>query len=515
MDTSRSASSCVCSLGELLREIFSYRVIDDYEIPSPIKAPLVLGHVNRKWRAIAFGDPLLWSRAYFCLDPKVSSTQRLMQGYISAITFWMDQSQQTLIDLRLDIHRINRPRFQGADILAAVAYSDRCRVLILGIVNRLLDHKDRWRNIDLKLPSFAYDVIYNNLTSRYPNLEVFRLRQYYDDSMPSRLQFEISMTPSQKLVDVHLSLSEPYSLILPSAFPTTLQALSVEGSTLYCNESMLGSRLRKLSLHNVRFTYEEFAKLPKIFTLLEELSLNDERWEVRIPDNDARSVVTFLGLLSLELSAISRFPLSIMTAPDLEYLTVRQADDDVFDEDFDTGILAFLVRSKPPITRFSYQNNWVPCELMAQMLQEMQELSELHVFGTPLPSQVLEALSKASFCPNLRVLRNDLTHSEYFMPNSLSPEPNNAEDILELLQGRFEVDLETQEVKLESLYLFMQEEEYQMLCDRWQHMSPNKPPTLTMANTYECTQWKWTGVTSPSSLSDYRWHTSSSALGVW
>ena len=458
-DSAHSAQSRVFGCAELLSDIFMHRVLDDYDIPSPRKAPLTLGHVSRHWRTIAFGSSLLWSQAYFHIDPDVGIAPSLLQGYVSAITFWLIQSGQSLLDFNLVVKYPHEQDFRTIDLQADYERH------ILDLMVIFIDHRDRWRNIALTLPPFV-SKIFCGPTLSFPNLEAFYLCHSYGRRWNHDNSNELPMV---------------FPLVLPGAFLPTLRQLSLADTTLRCEGSSQVIQLRKLSLRNVRIPYNHFAMLPALFPLLEKLSVT-----IRAPHHIANGpFITFDNLRSLTSVSEKGVPLNIITAPALEYLSITWSPDK-FSHDidgtqiFNGNLLAFLRRSSPPLKAFSYSSGYLR-DSMDPILQEIQGISELKINHAHLPSDALQMLFRASFFSDLRKLSIYNSLSYYNMHEAIT-----ADGMLEFLLERGSGDCKTCPVKLESLDVCMHEGEYQKMCSLRQLSLHKMLPRMTIRNMHVC-----------------------------
>lgn len=292
------------------------------------------------------------------------------------------------------------------------------------------------------------------------------------------------MLDCPKLVDVSLrDIFEYASFDLPDAFPASVETLFIGGPTVRCTGIYQGSMLRNLSLWEVNISFNDFAMLATSFPLLEKIMMHN----IWCRNADNRHPVVFDKLRSLELLFYNSFPLNIMVAPALECLTLDEWMEDSDDELdlLDTASIEFIRRSNPPMKKFTYQqDNIYPHAWLEPMLREMRDLSELRIIDTPLPWGVLRSLCSASFCPNLRVIRN-----EYGVIDLNRPTPNyslqlyNADEIFAFLHQRYS---ENYPVKLEMLFIPMHEVEYWKLLNSRRYSSQDEQDDLTIVNAHKC-----------------------------
>ncbi|KAF8210539.1 hypothetical protein K438DRAFT_161763 [Mycena galopus ATCC 62051] len=149
----------------------------DYTGYEPVlhKAPLIFGEVSRRWRAIALSTPRLWNSMFFV------STDTELRDIISVCDTWLKRSGSLPLSIRF--YRAYSP--------------DACQVIdqFQDLLRILLPYANRWRVLDLRIPSESYDVLYDGLPDSFPTLEALSV----DYCMPAHSPSPSSSTPWARL----------------------------------------------------------------------------------------------------------------------------------------------------------------------------------------------------------------------------------------------------------------------------------------------------------------------------
>ncbi|KAF8130457.1 hypothetical protein K438DRAFT_860289 [Mycena galopus ATCC 62051] len=123
------------------------------------RAPLILGEVSRRWRAIALSTPRLWNSIFlYCMDAK-------LQDNISLCNMWLKRSGSLPLSIRFY-------RAYGQDPTTPQKTVDHCQ----DFFRVILPYAQRWRLLDLdNVPVASCNILYDNLPDSLPMLETLSI----------------------------------------------------------------------------------------------------------------------------------------------------------------------------------------------------------------------------------------------------------------------------------------------------------------------------------------------------
>ncbi|TDL20081.1 hypothetical protein BD410DRAFT_899850 [Rickenella mellea] len=143
--------------------------------PSVREAPLKLGRISRSWRQLVLSDPLLWSRLSLVGRPRDSSLD------LVAVGEWLARSQLAPLWLAINY---------------AAAYNDEAVEDVNRIITKVISHSDRWKYLELSLPSPCKGPILTQLSKALPNLEFLHI--HMKGKSEDRIKVDLSNQTSLK-----------------------------------------------------------------------------------------------------------------------------------------------------------------------------------------------------------------------------------------------------------------------------------------------------------------------------
>ncbi|TDL20077.1 hypothetical protein BD410DRAFT_391139 [Rickenella mellea] len=145
--------------------------------PSVREAPLKLGRICRSWRQLVLSDPSLWSRLWLGGD------MGRPRNDLVTLDEWLARSQLTPLWLAINY----------------VAVSDDDDVEYVNrIMAKVISHSERWKYLDLNLPSPCKGPILTQLSKRSPNLEFLHIRITGEEPV------KIDLSSQTSLIDLSL-----------------------------------------------------------------------------------------------------------------------------------------------------------------------------------------------------------------------------------------------------------------------------------------------------------------------
>ncbi|KAF8806737.1 hypothetical protein BYT27DRAFT_7190385 [Phlegmacium glaucopus] len=258
---------------ELLSCIFSLSTIDGDTITTQsVQFPLVLSSVNRLWRQVALGTPILWSN--LCITVELVEQQR-RQLNTSHITSYLALSRKYPLSILIDARDENwnfEPELisdHGVEELYTPAFNSEHMNTVLAL---LLPHLSRWKTLsiltDCWAPMYTALNAINPFITRFgaPLLESLSLMRCND-----LISFSPQFQPQQLRDPAFLKTndtrpdSEHHPNILPSLKYLSLQGVHVDWDTLSDSLSTSETGLTSLELawhsNDVRPSSDQFHKL--------------------------------------------------------------------------------------------------------------------------------------------------------------------------------------------------------------------------------------------------------------
>lgn len=477
-----SAASRALNIIELLETVFKSCLTEDrgevddskewtlkfnrgseYPRPSEIDAPLSLAHVSKYWRSVALGTPKLWSQLHLEFSEPMCADVPRMEGQLSALQFWLSQSRSYQISVRLRLGWIWGRSTPWAYNMHLQKIPEESKILLARMVETLFKHAPRWENIEMLLPEFATNSLYDNIDQEYPRLISLKIENRslpFEGPFVGREIFLYSAPNVKELALPGRGIAE--DVFAPNAFPLSIHALELSYMTMTITQSMHGSRLRELALKDVFLPRDVLAIFPTAFPLLAKLVLVYDRdvgkdvnveeeqndiadWDTVVLDH----LTSFRLLVHTDQQLL--LPLSLITAPALEHLAVIEQ---TLWSNFDMEIIQFLRRSQAPVGYFCYSRrssegyddggytsnddeDYLGDNSILQMVEFMPALEELEVHE-PALSSVMYFLRDPTHLPRLRKIYNE---GELLVANISDGSPSplsgpGVRDILTLINRR-------------------------------------------------------------------------------
>lgn len=433
---SPSSVSRVYGIPELLSAIFLFCVIknedrtehsdwylnilerQEYPHLSGKEAPLLLAHVCQRWRQAALNIPRIWAHIHIHFNDSVWR-ESWLDGQLSALRFWMKQSQGAPISVKLTTGGFPDSAALVRDDLEPRARLSPQAITTLQIIKVLFANSHRWENVSVNLPELAVTPFISCTDKPYPLLKSLEISQVRGGAERwDGMDLSIRCAPCLEELSLQGQISEDY-IVIPDGILPGLRALELSDITLRLTDCVEGCRIRVLVLCEVILSEASLTRFPSVFPLLEELTI-----EVPIPFEDTTIhngtdrvefvVLDKLTTLRLTLTTKDYFPLYCITAPALKHLGVE--DDVAFNDEeeprhpsrsFDDEILRLLRRSNASVVSFQYSSNKQISDKISTVLNEMPGLVKLHMENMTFPAAVMEALKSPSVCPCLATIQND------------------------------------------------------------------------------------------------------------
>lgn len=433
---SPSSVSRVYGIPELLSAIFLLCVIknedgtehsdwylnilerQEYPRLSGKEAPLLLAHVCQRWRQTALNIPRLWAHIHIHFNDSVWR-ESWLEGQLSALQFWMKQSQAAPISVKLTTGGFPDSAALVRGDLVPTARLSLKSTIVLQIIKELFANSHRWENISVNLPTLAVTPFVSCTDKLYPLLKSLAISQVRGDAERwDGMDLSIQCAPRLEELSLQGQIPEDY-IVIPNGILPGLRALELSDMTLRLTDRVEGCRIRVLVLCEVILSEDSLTRFPSVFPLLEELTI-----EVPMPSGDTTIhndtdrvefvVLDKLTALRLTLTTGDYFPLYRITAPALRHLCVE--DDVDFDDDeeprhpsrsFEDEIMRLLRRSNASVVSFQYSSNKQISDKITTVLSEMPGLVKLHIENTTFPAAVMEVLKSPSVCPRLATIQND------------------------------------------------------------------------------------------------------------
>ncbi|KAJ6488541.1 hypothetical protein C8R47DRAFT_978600 [Mycena vitilis] len=131
---------------EVLQHIFSMTLpLDRNAVMHASEAPVLLGRVCRGWRKITFATPELWRSIHVVCPPSNLADSEFASAQIKAMQEWLARSGACPLSISI---RVSEAGYGGLGTAVAAANP---------FVEAILPLANRWKNIELRVPTDALD----------------------------------------------------------------------------------------------------------------------------------------------------------------------------------------------------------------------------------------------------------------------------------------------------------------------------------------------------------------------
>lgn len=389
-----------------------------YPRPSAKEAPLLFTHVCRHWRNRAFDNSRLWARLHLEFPEQLCKDIPRMEGQLHALQFWLFHSGSIPISVRLRIGWITEGTDKNDYDLSLSRIPSESKTILTRMAESLFEHKYRWENIEIRVLEFGLTPFYGG-GGQLPHLVSLKLETRCPPIEIIGNKLILFAAPNLRELALP-GWGYTRDSFAPDSLPSNLQSLELSHKNLLIQESMCGSRLRKLFLKDVQLYAPVLAMFPIAFPLLEELSFiytRDAKFAFVVGVITDEDYVVLDCLTTFRLAATGlhvHLPLDMITTPALKHLFLSVHTTSLTQEG---EIIQFLHRSRAPVEYFYYEGktrfiqhenvNLVHCDEgnIPLMLNDMPGLVELEIHR-PALSSVLSFLRDPTRLPRLTRLYN-------------------------------------------------------------------------------------------------------------
>ncbi|KAF8205653.1 hypothetical protein K438DRAFT_1818205 [Mycena galopus ATCC 62051] len=174
---------------EILAEIFSYCVPDEFITPSLTTAPLVLCGLCRQWREVAISTPELWSS--LVLDMELAAEA---EGYVDLYRTWLSRARRSPLSLHLQVEKRDLTK------------------TVLSLLETIVALSPQWRNIHVFLTVDITGLLFERSAEGFLLLEKFT---FTSDTSPSQTPISFCNAPRLREID----FDSAYPPVSPIHFP--------------------------------------------------------------------------------------------------------------------------------------------------------------------------------------------------------------------------------------------------------------------------------------------------------
>lgn len=404
-DIPTMAFTRVLDTPELLCQIFedclpAFKLLQVEESPRGLNAPLVLTHVNRRWRDMALSCSRLWTSFHLNFENRNFVVEEGgSDDTFLALIEWLKRSGQHPFSLLVT-----------CDVDDLESWGNH--MSLNAKLNKILfDHRSRWEDLYICLPLTCFEVFHQeqNLPS-FPQLKVL---SFCDRSNAGDMGFRLGEVPKLETLRLAGKNQEENFLLLDSNMPPSIRDLWLATTTLKMgNPHPTGITI--LCINDTVISLDELSKFPLFFPLLHTLVGTFHR-----PQNFVlpETSVVFHNLHILMINYITtEFPMMCMTTPKLESLGIRDGWSDYDETEILTlsSILSFLKRSECSLKHVRFNALEMTHEDFVELLDMAPDLEVLELVNLPisiaslmalfLPVQAESSAATMLRCPLLRTL---------------------------------------------------------------------------------------------------------------
>ena len=180
-------SNIFLTCNERHRRPHRYYEAHDFEMYKNTSVPIKLGEVRKLWREIALSTPHLWTQIYICLD-----NHRHQSKSLSALQDILSRSKHFPLEIGIFFESPSH----------SVHFPPDKRNLYASILSTLASHSQRWRSLDVFLPSLLINYIFDSISDL---CELQLLHVHRSDARYSELEWSHKTLQAKSLTLVNLS----------------------------------------------------------------------------------------------------------------------------------------------------------------------------------------------------------------------------------------------------------------------------------------------------------------------
>ncbi|KAJ6532828.1 hypothetical protein DFH09DRAFT_885997, partial [Mycena vulgaris] len=297
---------------EIISEIFLNCLSEDRldRAPSPLTAPLILGQICRKWRAISLSTPSLWTTIQLSIREEARENQLRLLGT------WLTRSRDCPLSISLSYEPEPLPTGYALDHSRAVPE----------FIKAILPHCRRWRGVEFILPSPDFSLV--------------------QGEMPLLSDLTVAITNTNDAIEPPPNPSLPVALFHQAPALRDVVIASIFDTSVFV---LPWTQLRSVSLTDPRLPHELAAILRSV--------VNVEYFMAKVAspsDDPPQDILPIPPLLHLDTLSLSSDPgedahmqiLDALTLPALLILKITEAD---FMSGPVTTVRSLLSRSECPL----------------------------------------------------------------------------------------------------------------------------------------------------------------------
>lgn len=336
-----TASDFVLNSPDLLGEIFLSCLPepkDDDDLPGrlPYEAPVILTHVNKRWREVALAYRRLWCRLCLCFRRSTFPLDDGLKVPCAILCEWLKRSSPLPFSSKVN--------FDPDD---ARFYCPYCMTEDTALNEILVKHSHRWEVLQINMICPPFQLLLQSLaTLELPALK--RTIALVDSHANTR---PLCIRDAPKLETLYLTgqVVSTNRFLVDDRLPPNLQYLILRRMS-FDLDGLYTTNITRLVFDDTVISLDNFVKFPYFCPLLEELTVTYDEVEAEL--GELHSSVVLENLRFLETESAYDFPVEYMTAPKLSRLQVNKAQSPSDGHLTFATILSFLERSTTRLNRF-------------------------------------------------------------------------------------------------------------------------------------------------------------------